>query len=100
MTAAEAKPAPRIDVLVSVTLDEAAGVRGSFPQFRLHYPLTPRTLGSLKRLADDLRINSWIWTPTAVRLPARVRMAVRGALAPHVDELSVEEVWPLDLLSW
>lgn len=84
----------RARVLIAATQAEADGVKRKYPQFKYHLVVTPRTLPS------GIRVGEYVWTPAASALPARLRMAVRGALAPLIDEDSVEETFPDTLLSW
>lgn len=83
----------RANLMVAASKAEGQLLKTQYPQFRRHLVITPRSLPS------GILIGSWVWTPHALRLPARLRLAIRGALAPMIDEGSVEEEFPDTLLS-
>lgn len=84
----------RANLLIAATKVDGQEIREHFPQFRHHLVITPRSLPS------GILIGEYVWTPYALELPARLRWQVRGALAPLLDEESVEETFPTTLLSW
>lgn len=84
----------RARMLIAATYLDADRVKNKYPQFRYHLVITPRTLPT------GLIVGEYVWTPCASALPARLRMEIRGALAPWIDEESVEETFPENLLSW
>lgn len=84
----------RTNLLIAATKSDAGAVKSRCPQFRYHLPVTPR------RLPSGILIGEYVWTPYALALPARLRMEIRGALAPMIDKDSVEETFPETLLSW
>ena len=67
-------------------------IRRHYPQFRNHLVMTPRSV------LTGVKIGEYVWTPFAQQLPARVRMKLRGLLAPLIDQSSVEEIFPDTLL--
>lgn len=85
----------RANVLVVPNQDEAAWVKRKYPQFRFHVVVTPTDEPS------GFCVGKCVWSPGALNLPARVRLSLRGLLAPLVDEKSSDEQFPQDaLLSW
>lgn len=84
----------RAKVMIASTKADADQVKSRFPQFRHHLVVTPRSLPS------GILIGEYVWTPRALNIPPRLRMSIRGALAPLIDEESVEETFPTTLLSW
>jgi hypothetical protein len=84
----------RAKVMIAATHNEAEQIKKKYPQFRHHLVVTPRTLPS------GIAVGEYVWTPFASALPARLRMAIRGALSSLVDEDSIEETFPDTLLSW
>lgn len=84
----------RAKVLIAATVSEADQVKRKYPQFKYHVAVTPRCLPEL------LSVGEYVWTPAASSLPARLRLGLRGYLAPLIDEDSVEETFPDTLLSW
>jgi hypothetical protein len=84
----------RANLLIAATKTDGDQVKSRFPQFSAHLVITPRSLPS------GIRVGEYLWTPRALVIPARLRMAVRSALAPLIDEESVEETFPDTLLSW
>lgn len=84
----------RANLMIAATHGEADQIKKKYPQFRYHLAVTPRTLPS------GIAVGEYVWTPSASALPARLRMAIRVALAPLIDEDSVEETFPDTLLSW
>lgn len=83
----------RANLLIAASRADGMLVRSHFPQFRRHLVITPRSLPS------GILIGEYVWTPCARELPARLRMKVRSALAPLIDEESVEENFPVTLLT-
>lgn len=89
-------PPTRVNIMVGATHDEVVLLRRRYPQFRQHLALTPRSeLGGFR-----FKVGEYVWTPNALSLPAAVRLQLRGALAPMLDEQSVEETFPATLLLW
>lgn len=84
----------RARMIIAATQTDADRIKRKYPQFRHHLVVTPRTLPT------GLLVGEYVWTPAAQALPARLRMEIRGALAPWIDEDSVEETFPETLLSW
>lgn len=85
----------RANVLVVPNQDEAEWVKRRYPQYRFHFVLTPTSEPT------GFLVGKYVWAPSARNLPARVRLALRGLLAPLMDEKSTEEQFPQDaLLSW
>ena len=84
----------RKNVMVAASADEAEVYCELMEDFEDYLLLTPD-----HTLAGFL-VDSYVWTPGASKLPARVRMRLRGELAPLLDGRSVEEEFPLTLLSW
>ena len=84
----------RYNLMVAATKAEGERLRKSYPQFRQHLLLTPRTP------MPDVLVGTYVWTPEASKLPASVRMRLRGEMAAHIDEKTMEEEFPLTLLSW
>lgn len=84
----------RYNLMVAATKNEGDNYREMYPQFRGHLVLTPRTE------IPDGRVDTYVWTPDASNLPASVRLRLRGKMAPHIDEQSMEEEFPATLLSW
>ena len=84
----------RANVLVVPNRDEASWIKDRYPQYLLHVVLTPDDKPS------GFKVGECVWSPGARNLPASVRLALRGALAPLIDERSVDEDFPDDLLSW
>lgn len=84
----------RRNVMVAVSTAEAEAYCELIPDFRDHLVLTP------DRTIRGFLVDTYVWTPEAAKLPARVRMRLRGELAPMIDGRSVEEEFPLTLLSW
>lgn len=84
----------RCDVMVAADPDDALCCRFQFPHFLGHELLTP------ERSPTGFKARSYVWTPAASKLPASVRMRLRGQLAALIDERSVEEEFPSTLLSW
>jgi hypothetical protein len=78
--------------MVGATKAEIEMTRRYFPQYRHHLAMTPRSALS------GVLVDEYVWTPTALALPARVRLRLRGMLAPLIDERSVEECFPDTLL--
>lgn len=78
----------RAKVMVATSHAEADRVKRKYPQFRYHLVITPRTLPT------GIAVGQYVWTPSAATLPARVRLQIRGALAPLIDADSVEENFP------
>ena len=81
----------RAKVMVAGTLAEAEMVKRKYPQFRFYLVITPRTLPT------GIQVSAYVSSPAAVALPARQRMAIRGALSSLIDEDSVEETFPTTL---
>lgn len=84
----------RYNLMVAATKKEGEALRKGYPQFRQHLLLTPKTV------MPDVLIDTYVWTPEASKLPAKVRMQLRGQMAAHIDERTMEEEFPLTLLSW
>lgn len=84
----------RQNLIIAATKRDAQTVKEHFPQYRRYTVVTPRVL------PPDVKIGEYVWTPYASELPARLRMELRGVLAPLIDEESVEEQFPITLLSW
>jgi hypothetical protein len=84
----------RANLLIAANKIDGDQVKSRFPQFSAYLIITPRSLPS------GIRVGEYVWTPRASIIPARLRMAVRVALAPMIDEESVEETFPVTLLSW
>lgn len=90
-------PAPKViraNVMVAESQSEAVLLKRQYPQFRFHVVLAPDCPVS------GFKVGEYVWTPRANGLPARTRMALRGMLAPLIDEKSVQEEFPSTLLSW
>lgn len=85
---------PRKNVMVAESIEEGSAYCDMIPYFGDHVLLTP------ERTVRGFTVGRYVWTPEASRLPARVRMRLRGELAPMIDQNSVEEDFPLTLLSW
>ena len=85
----------RVGVIVAADTADADMVKDQFPQFRYYVTVTPRTAPP-----KDFVVGEYLWTPLATDLPARIRLALRGKLAPLIDEQSMEEEFPETLLSW
>lgn len=85
---------PRVNLVIGATKNEIALVRRSHPRFCHHLAMTP------DRPLNGILVDEYVWTPTALQLPARVRLLLRGMLSPLIDEFSVEETFPDTLLSW
>ena len=83
----------RAKVMIAATQAEADRIKKKYPQFKFYLAITPRTLPS------GIEVGQYVWTPAASALPARLRMQIRGALAPLIDEESVEQTFPETLLS-
>ena len=83
----------RANLIIAATKREGDLLKIKYPQFRRHLVITPRSLPS------GILVGEYVWTPHALLLPARVKLAIRGSLAPLVDESSVEEDFPDTLLS-
>lgn len=81
-------------MLIGTTKSEIELVRRYYPQFRAHLALTPRST------LTGIVVGEYVWTPTARQLPARVRLRLRGLLAPLIDESSTEELFPETLPDW
>lgn len=84
----------RAKVLIAATITDADRVKRKYPQFKYHVAVTSRCFPNL------LSVGEYVWTPAASALPARLRLALRGALASLIDEETVEETFPDTLLSW
>jgi hypothetical protein len=84
----------RVRLLIAATQTDGDQIRKKYRQFKYHLVITPRTLPS------GIVIGEYVWTPAASALPARLRLEIRGALAPLIDGESVEETFPETLLSW
>lgn len=84
----------RHSLIVAANFDDADYIRDHFEQFCLHLALTPEYTPS------GFLVSDYVWTPRASKLPARERMLLRGKIAPFLDEQSMEEEFPLTLLSW
>lgn len=80
--------------MIAATKSDADQVKARFPQFRRHLVVTPRSSPS------EVLVGEYVWTPRASALPPRLRLAIRGVLASLIDEESVEETFPENLLSW
>lgn len=80
--------------MIGATKHEIEAIRSYYPQFRHHLAMTPRSALS------GVLVGEYVWTPIARELPGRVRMTLRGMLAPLIDTESVEECFPDTLLSW
>ena len=85
----------RVGVIVATDYVDADHIKANYPQFRFHVTVTPRSSAP-----KDFVISEYVWTPLASQLPARTRLALRGKLAPLIDEDSMEEEFPSNLLSW
>ena len=79
--------------MIGATKNEVNMVRRYYPQFCHHVAMTPRSV------PVGVLVNEYVWTPTALQLPARVRLKLRGLLAPLIDERSFEESFPETLWS-
>lgn len=77
-----------MNLLIGTTKAEIELVRRHYPQLQAHVAMTPRISPS------HIRVRAYVWTPTALQLPARVRLRLRGVLAGLIDESSVEESFP------
>lgn len=84
----------RKNVIVAASLDEAEAYRELIPHYRDHLALTPDST------VRGFLVGRWVWTPEASELPASVRMRLRGELAPMIDGGSVQDEFPVTLLSW
>jgi len=84
----------RCDVIVAADRDDALCCRYQFPHLLGHVLLTP------ERSPGAVTARFYVWTPSASKLPASVRMRLRGELSALIDERSVEEEFPSTLLSW
>jgi hypothetical protein len=82
-----------MNLLIAASRTEGMEIQKHFPQFRKHILLTPKSLRS------GVLVGEYVWTPGALELPARLRMKIRGVLAPMIDEESVEETFPVTLLT-
>lgn len=80
--------------MVAASTDEGEVYCGLIPDFYDHVLLTP------EHTVKGFMVDTYVWTPDADKLPARVRMRLRGELAPMIDRHSVQEEFPLTLLSW
>lgn len=85
----------RVGVIVATDYADADHVKANYPQFRFYVTVTPRSA-----VPKDFVISEYVWTPLAGQLPARVRLALRGKIAHLIDEDSMEEEFPSNLLSW
>lgn len=85
---------PRVNILIASSDIDAEWIQHYYPQYKNHLPVTPKTLPSC------ILVGEYLWTPRALQLPARVRLAIRGALSSLLDEGSIEETFPDTLLSW
>lgn len=81
-------------MMIAATQTDASRIKRKYLQFRYHLVVTPMSLPT------GLLVGEYVWTPAALALPARLRMEIRGALSPWIDEGSVEETFPETLLSW
>jgi hypothetical protein len=81
-------------LLIAATQTDGARVKKKYSQFKHHLIITPQSLPS------GVRVGEYVWTPRASKLPASLRMEIRGALSSLIDEESVEETFPETLLSW
>lgn len=86
----------RVGVLVATDYVDADRVKKKYPQFRFHVAVTPKSIAP----KGDFVISEYVWTPNASSLPARTRLALRGKIAHLIDEDSMEEEFPSNLLSW
>lgn len=84
----------RANVLVAVDHDEADWIKKRYLQYRFYVVLTP------DEKVSGFVVGEYVWSPGARNLPPRVRLALRGVLAPLIDGKSVEEEFPEALLSW
>lgn len=85
----------RVSVMMAADYRDADWVKKRYPQFRFHVTVTPKTA----RMKDFI-VSEYVWTPNASALPARIRMTLRGKIAHLIDENSMEEEFPSNLLSW
>lgn len=84
----------RVNLLIAAHSWDVELVRDGWPQFAKHLPLTPDFAPS------GVQVDEYVWTPEASKLPAAARLRLRNALAPLIDENSIEETFPSTLLSW
>lgn len=84
----------RKNVMVAASIAEGEAYCEMIPDFYDHLLLTP------EHTVAGFLVDTYVWTPEASKLSARVRMRLRGELAPMIDQHSVEEEFPLTLLSW
>lgn len=78
----------RARVMVAATHADAERIKKKYPQFKFYLVITPRALPS------GIEVGEYVWTPASRRLPARLRLQIRGSLAPLIDEDSVEQTLP------
>jgi hypothetical protein len=90
----------RHDVMVAADRDDALCCRFLFPHLLGHVLLTPERPLPPERSPFGFVVRSYVWTPAASKLPASVRMRLRGELSSLIDERSMEEEFPSTLLSW
>ena len=81
--------------MVAASREEGEAYREMIPDFHDHVVVTPD-----QAVPSGILVDAYVWTPEARKLPARVRMRLRGELAPVIDGFSAEEEFPLTLLSW
>jgi hypothetical protein len=84
----------RANVMVAESQREAVALKRQYPQFRFHVVITPGNPST------GFKVNEYVWTPGACGLSATTRLALRGLLAPLIDEKSTEEEFPATLLIW
>ena len=87
--------ADRPSLIIAATVADATRVKAEFRDFSRYHVMTPRNTGERVFI-----YGTYIWTPMAERLPARVRWDLRQRLFFAIDEFSEQQPFPSSVLAW